>query len=107
MKKIVRLTESDLTRIVKKVIKETEEVDENIWHSMFGKPGIKDASASSLRGKGYAYTGKNEEDETQWISFRGQKFKEEDIEYADPYDTGEIPRIENGKLIISNPAWRL
>jgi hypothetical protein len=34
-------------------------------------------------------------------------YYEDDIEYANPYDTGDIPRIENGKLIIANPAWSL
>jgi len=31
MKKIIRLTESDLARIVKRVIKENEDEDENLW----------------------------------------------------------------------------
>jgi CCR4-NOT transcriptional regulation complex NOT5 subunit len=31
MKRIVRLTESDLVRIVKRVIKENEDEDENLW----------------------------------------------------------------------------
>jgi hypothetical protein len=36
MKRIVRLTESDLTRIVKRVIKENEDEDENFWDSIKG-----------------------------------------------------------------------
>ena len=41
MKKIIRLTESDLTRIVKRVIKENEMEDENFWDKVkldFGRP---------------------------------------------------------------------
>jgi hypothetical protein len=37
--------------------------------------------------------------------FNGKKFYDEDIEYADNQDLGEIPRIERGKLIIANPNW--
>jgi hypothetical protein len=41
MKRIIRLTESDLTRIVKRVIKENEDEDENFWGRVkldFGRP---------------------------------------------------------------------
>jgi hypothetical protein len=41
MKKIIRLTESDLTKIVKRVIKENENEDENFWDKVkldFGRP---------------------------------------------------------------------
>ena len=37
--------------------------------------------------------------------FNGKKFYNEDIEYADNSDLGEIPRVEGGKLIIANPMW--
>jgi len=36
MKRIVRLTESDLSRIVKRVIKENEDEDENFWDNIKG-----------------------------------------------------------------------
>jgi hypothetical protein len=36
MKRIVRLTESDLARIVKRVIKENEDEDENFWDNIKG-----------------------------------------------------------------------
>jgi|694.fasta_scaffold99688_5 hypothetical protein len=36
MKKIIKLTESDLTRIIKRVIKENE-IDENMFSKMFGR----------------------------------------------------------------------
>ena len=43
--------------------------------------------------------------EANYIMFNGKKFYDEDIEYADNQDLGEIPRVENGKLIIANPNW--
>lgn len=100
MSKIVRLTESDLVRLVKRVISE-----ESYWDRIFGKAGTKDAAHSSLKSKGFSHTGKD--DDSQYTMFDGQKFYEDDIEYADPYDTGDIPRVEDGKLIIANPAWSL
>jgi len=48
MKKIIRLTESDLARIVKRIIKENEEdEDENFWDSIrgFDFSGPKDFTA--------------------------------------------------------------
>jgi hypothetical protein len=104
MARIVRLTESDLNRLVRRVIKESE-MDESYWDRIFGRPETKDAAHSAMKSKGYSHTGK--EDDSQYTMFDGQKFYEDDIEYADPYDTGDIPRIENGKLIIANPAWSL
>jgi hypothetical protein len=100
MKKI-RLTESELITLIKRVIKE-----DNLWSRMFGKPDIDDASHTSLRGKGYSHTVKDEDDKRS-IVFGGQKFSQEDIEFADYNDLGDLPRIENGKLIIANPAWSL
>jgi len=105
MAKIIRLTESELVRLVKKVVKESSEVDESYWDRIFGKPKSKDAAHSALKSKGYSHTGRDNDQE--YTMFNGEKFYEDDIQYADAYDTGEIPRIENGKLIISNPAWSL
>jgi hypothetical protein len=48
MSRIVRLTESDLIKLVKRVIKESE-VYESYWDRIFGKPETKDASNSALR----------------------------------------------------------
>jgi hypothetical protein len=45
--------------------------------------------------------------EDEYIMFNGQKFYPDQIEYADYQDLGELPRIENGKLIIANPAWSM
>ena len=103
MKKVIRLTESDLVKLVKKVIKETE-TNEGLWSRMFGKPSIDDAAHDQKRGKGFSHRGKDE-DERHYIKFDGKEYYEDDIEYADYNDTGDIPRVEIGKLIIANPRW--
>ena len=81
------------------------EVNESIWSSIFGKPTVKDAAHTSLRGQGYSHIGK--EDDQNYIMFNGQKFYPNQIEYADYQDLGELPRVENGKLLIANPAWSM
>jgi len=63
---------------------------------------VSDAAHDSLRGQGFSHRGK---DEANYIMFNGKKFYDEDIEYADNQDLGEIPRVERGKLIIANPNW--
>jgi len=54
-KKIVRLTESDLNRIVKRVIKES------YWDNIFGKPKAKDAAHSTIKSKGFSHMGRDDE----------------------------------------------
>jgi len=78
------------------------EIKESLWSRLFGGDKTKDAAHDSLRGQGYSHTGK---DEANYIMFNGKKFYNEDIEYADNSDLGEIPRVEGGKLIIANPMW--
>jgi len=63
---------------------------------------VSDAAHDSLRGKGFSHRGK---DESNYIMFNGKKFYDDDIEYADNQDLGEIPRVEGDKLIIANPMW--
>ena len=49
MKKIIRLTESDLTRLIKRIVKENE--DENFWGRVkldFGRPKDFDAILSDI-----------------------------------------------------------
>lgn len=102
-KKIIRLSESDLKRIVERVISE-----ESYWERLFGKASTKDAADSALRSKGYSHTGR-EDDNRYFIEFDGKRYYEDkgEIEYASVYDTGKIPRDENGVLLIKNPAWSL
>lgn len=63
---------------------------------------VSDAAHDSLRGQGFSHRGN---DEANYIMFNGKKFYDEDIEYADNQDLGEIPRVEGSKLIIANPNW--
>lgn len=95
MKKVVRLKESELIRLIKKTINE---------NSIFGTPDVDDAKHTMLRGKGYSHVEKGEDDELK-IIFKGQRFSQDDLEFADYNDLGELPRVENGKLIIANPVW--
>ena len=100
MKKIIRLTERDLTRLVRRIIREGYEDD----YTASGFDSMGDASHSSLKSKGHSLRGKDDEGEF-YIVFDGDKFYEGDFELADYNDTGDIPRVEDGKLIIANPAW--
>jgi hypothetical protein len=88
-----------------KHIKKYTEMSESFWSDTFGNPEVKTAARDALRGKGYSHTAKDERGEA--IIFNGQEFYPDQIEYADYNDTGEIPRIEGGKLIITNPAWSM
>jgi hypothetical protein len=84
-------------------------VNEGFWNSIFGNPTVKDAAHTALRGTGSSMTGKDDStmDDHNYIMFNGQKFYPEQIEYADYQDLGELPRVENGKLLIANPAWSM
>ena len=79
-------------------------VNEGFWSSLFGKPTVDDAAHDSLRGQGFSHRGR---DEDNYIMFDGQKFYPDQIEYDEYNSTKQIPRVENGKLIVANPAWGL
>lgn len=89
-------------------------IKEGFWDGIFGRPTIDKAAADSLKSQGHSEVmrgaGISDEEvgdkDKLYVVFNGQKFGDENIEYASVYDTGEIPRIENGKLIIANPQWR-
>ena len=93
----------------KPLVEQKQEENEGFWSDVFGKPSVKDAAHTSLRGTGSSLTGKDDtkSSEHNYTMFDGQKFYEDDIEYADYSDLGNLPRIEDGKLIIANPAWSL
>jgi hypothetical protein len=68
------------------------------------------ASKDSYKSKGFSVRGRDNQDteeEKHFTMFNGQKFYDDDIEYADYHDLGELPRIEDGKLIVTNPAWEM
>ena len=78
----------------------------SFWSDTFGKPTVKDAAHDALRGQGHSHTKKDDSGD-QAIVFNGQEFYPDQIQYADYNDLGEIPRIENDKLIVANPAWSM
>lgn len=82
----------------------TNPVNEGFWDSVFGKPTTKDAADSALKSQGYSVRGAKDED---YVMFGGQKFLPDQIEYDSVYSTKPVPRVENGVLIIANPAWKL
>ncbi len=90
------------------------EMGESFWDNIFGKASVGDARDSSMRQSGSSITGRDDSNygeepskENFYIVFNGEKYYEDDIEYADYNDMGDLPRLENGKLIVGNPAWRL
>jgi hypothetical protein len=91
---------------VKKYGDFNSKINEGFWNSIFGKPTVDDAAHDSTRGQGWSHRGK-EEDEQNYIMFQGQKFYPDQIEYDDVYSTKPIPRVENEKLIVSNPSWNM
>jgi hypothetical protein len=75
MRKIIRLTERDLTRLVKRIIREGYEDD----YTASGFDSMGDAAHSSLKSKGHSHRGKDDEGEF-YIVFDGEKFYENDFE---------------------------
>ena len=110
--KIRHIQEANL-KLEKRMLNESSEMDESLWGDIFGKPKVSDAAKTHLKGKGFSHTGKNNptsltsDEEPDYIIFNGDKYYQDQIEYADYHDLGELPRVENGKLIIANPAWNL
>lgn len=84
----------------------SEKVNEGFWDSLFGRPTVGDATRDSMKSQGWSRMGKDENEEN-YIMFQGQKFYPSQIQYDDVYSTKPIPRIENGILIVANPAWSL
>jgi hypothetical protein len=96
----------------KNVSNESPEVNESFWTSIFGKPTVDGAAHDARRGEGWSHTGRDSRDNKTWLEdnyivFDGQKFYPDQIEYDDYQSTKKIPRVENGKLIVANPAWNL
>jgi hypothetical protein len=85
-----------------------QETKESFWDLNFGKPTVDDAAKTHLKKHGYSHIGKDDErGGDNYVMFNGQKFFPHEIEYAGYQDLGDLPRVEDGKLIIANPAWGL
>jgi len=81
------------------------EMAEGLWDRLFGSPSVTDAAKDAFKSQGHSHVAKDDSQEL-YVVFNGEKFYPSDIEYADHNDLGEIPRVENGKLIVANPMWR-
>lgn len=106
------LSESRFKNLLNAKLGDVKPITEGFFDSIFGKPDVDRAFRDSLRAKGTAGRGRNDqnygkESEDEYVIFQGQHFSPDDIEYASYDDLGELPRIENGKLIVTNPAWEL
>lgn len=86
-----------------------QETKESFWDLNFGRPSVKDAAKTQYKGMGHSLTGRDNEetDGHNYIVYKGEKFYPDQIEYADYQDLGDLPRVEDGKLLIANPAWGL
>ncbi len=84
-----------------------QETKESFWDLNFGRPTVDDAAKTHLKKHGYSHIGKDEEEGDNYIMYKGKKFFPHEIEYAGYQDLGDLPREEDGKLIIANPAWGL
>jgi hypothetical protein len=82
------------------------ETKESFWDLNFGRPSVKDAAHTALKKQGHSHIGKDDEQEN-YIMFNGEKFYPDQIEYAGYQDLGDLPRVEDGVLIIANPAWSM
>lgn len=107
-KKFVSKKLGDVSPIVENSQMETKkETKESFWNMNFGKPSVKDAAHTHLKKHGYSEIGKDENDDENYIVYKGEKFYPNQIEYADYQDMGDLPRVEDGKLVIANPGWKL
>lgn len=107
-KKNIKITESQLKKLIDK------HVNEGFFEDNFGDPDVDRAFKDSKRATGFAGRGRTDSNygkspkpEDEYVIFKGQEFSPRNIVYASYDDLGEIPRIENGKLIVTNPAWEL
>lgn len=91
-----------------------QEMEEGFFDNIFGRPDVDRAlrdsmraTGSSMRGRKDSKYGDNPSFEDEYIVFQGQQFGPDEIQYASYDDLGELPRIENGRLIVTNPAWEM
>lgn len=103
--KLVKSRLGDVKTLVEQKV-EKKETKESFWDLNFGRPTVDDAAKTHLKKHGYSHIGKEEEGDN-YVMFNGQKFFPHEIEYAGYQDLGDLPRVEDGKLIIANPAWGL
>lgn len=78
------------------------------WRDVFGEPDIDDSAKSALKAQGHSHIGRDDDERKgeYYMVFNGEKFFPDQIDYADYNDLGDLPRVENGMLIVPNPAWQ-
>ena len=103
------LSETRFRNLLGAKLGDVKPLTEGFFEDVFGEPDVDRATKDSLRAQGWSGRGKDDEErpDEHYVIFNGEKFFPEDIEYASYDDLGDIPRIENGKLIVTNPAWEL
>ena len=104
----MKVVNENFDKLLNAKLGDAKPITEGIWSDIFGKPSVDRASKDSYKSKGFSVRGRDNQDteeEKHFTMFNGQKFYDEDIEYADVNDTGKIPRVEGGKLVIANPIW--
>ena len=112
MKKL--LSETRFRNLLGAKLGDLKPLTEGFFDDIFGKPDVDRAFRDSTRATGHAGRGRTDSNygstpnpEDEYVVFQGQRFDTNDIEYASYDDLGDLPRIENGKLIVTNPAWEL
>jgi len=97
-----------------KYLKKYSELSESFFDFNFGRPTATKAAKDSLRGTGVSGYSRGDQNygeapdpKKEIVIFQGREFTQDQIEYAEYNDLGEIPRIEGDKLIIANPVWEM
>ena len=108
------LSEGRFKNLLSAKLGNVKPLTEGFFDDIFGKPDVDRAVRDSMRATGVSGRGRTDsnygqepEPEDEYVVFQGQQFSPDDIEYASYDDLGDLPRIENGKLIVTNPAWEL
>jgi len=108
------ISETRFRNLVKAKLGNVEPLTEGFFEDNFGMPDVDRATRDSIRATGASGRGRRDSNygeepkrEDEYVVFDGQEFGSDDIEYASYDDLGDLPRVENGKLIVTNPAWEL
>lgn len=110
----IKVETQNFKRLLKTKSGDIRPISEGFFEDNFGEPDVDRATRDSLRATGVSGRGRRDSDygnepkrENEYVIFKGQEFGPDDIEYASYDDLGDLPRIEDGKLIVTNPAWEL
>lgn len=102
----MKVVTENFNKLLNSKLGDAKPITEGIWSNIFGEPSVGRATKDSYKSQGHSQRGKDDDDR-HFVMFDGEKYYEEDIEYADYHDLGKLPRLEDGKLIVTNPAWEM